>query len=149
MRGDPNDALDAVAALIEEMRDILANGGSDAPQAFLEAAHDAQGHISRHALTSQDAVPLGACLRARLTCFIIRFLKRPQLRRHSVQPRKLPSIRFEGRASVESRQLSLDQLNLGQQGHGVGVGRRLAHLRLPLLLLNHQTPPAAALAVRR
>lgn len=68
MRGDPNDALDAVAALIEEMRDILANGGSDAPQAFLEAAHDAQGHISRHALTSQDAVPWRAiaCLLTRL-----------------------------------------------------------------------------------
>lgn len=52
MRGDPNDALDAVAALIEEMRDILANGGSDAPQAFLEAAHDAQGHINRAVLAA-------------------------------------------------------------------------------------------------
>lgn len=52
MRDDPNDALDAVAALVEEMRDILANGENDAPQAFLEAAHDAQDHINRAVLAA-------------------------------------------------------------------------------------------------
>ena len=37
----------------------------------------AQGRGQEPRRAHFDAVPLGACLRARLTCFIIRFLKRP------------------------------------------------------------------------
>lgn len=39
----------------------------------------AQGRGQEPRRAHFDAVPLGACLRARLTCFIIRFLKRPQV----------------------------------------------------------------------
>ena len=39
--------IDDAIKLLEEMKSILTDGDSDAPQAFLEAAFDVQDHINQ------------------------------------------------------------------------------------------------------
>lgn len=40
-------ALDDALAVINDMKDILQQGGDDSPLAFLEAGQDAQHHLAR------------------------------------------------------------------------------------------------------